>query len=224
MAQVAFSTKRIQIDKANLTIVVAVSLATFVTIFSLVSCKALLSQRAYQAKVIAKKTAAKKQLDSNIQAVQGLVNSYKEFVAPPNNLIGGTSTGQGDRDGDNAKIVLDALPSKYDYPALATSLEKLISDSGNKISAISGTDDELNQQKTDPTAAPTPVEIPFSANISGNYGSVQNLIGVFEKSIRPINIQKLVINGSDKQLTMSIDAKTYYQPEASLNITSEVVK
>jgi Tfp pilus assembly protein PilO len=224
MAQLAFNTKRLQISKANLTMVIAISIATFVTIFSLVSCKALLSQRAYQAKVIAKKEVAKKQLDSNLKAVEGLTNSYKEFIAPANNLIGGTTTGQGDRDGDNAKIVLDALPSKYDYPALTASLEKLIKDSGNSIVTISGTDDELNQQNADPNSAPTPIEIPFNTTIAGNYSSAQNLISVFERSIRPINIQKFVINGSDKELTLTIDAKTYYQPETSLNITSEVVK
>src|SRR5574338_279847 len=109
------STKRILIDKANSTIVLAVGIAAFLTVFSMVSSKALLSRRAYQSKVIELQEKARDQLNANYQA----------FVDRPENIIQGSSTGKGERDGDNAKIVLDALPSVYDFPGLTSSLEKI---------------------------------------------------------------------------------------------------
>lgn len=224
MAKMDLSTKRLQIDKANLTIIIVTSVAAFLTVFSLVACRSLLSQRSYQSKVIAKKEVAKKQLENNIKSSEKLVASYKAFVSTPDNVIGGSSTGQGDRDGDNAKIILDALPSKYDFPALATSLEKLVTERNYKIVSITGTDDELTQLTAVETSTPEPVEMPFVINVQGNYDSMQSLVEVFERSIRPFYVTKLSLNGSDSAITLGITAKTFYQPEKSLSIKNEVVK
>lgn len=224
MAKMDLSTKRLQIDKANLTIIIVTSVAAFLTVFSLVACRSLLSQRSYQSKVIAKKEVAKRQLENNIKSSEKLVASYKAFVSTPDNVIGGSSMGQGDRDGDNAKIILDALPSKYDFPALATSLEKLVTERNYKIVSITGIDEELTQLTAVETSTPEPVEMPFVINVQGNYDSMQSLVEVFERSIRPFYVTKLSLNGSDSAITLGITAKTYYQPEKSLSIKNEVVK
>jgi hypothetical protein len=224
MARLTLSTKRLQINQANLTIVVVTAVAAFITIFSAVAAKALIAQHSYQAKVIAKKEVAKKQLRSNLTAVNNLLISYQQFVAQPDNIIGGTASGQGDRDGDNTKIILDALPSKYDFPAVATSLEKLITDKNAKIIQITGTDDELNQQSTEPSGAPQPVDIPFEINIESSYATTQDIIGVFERSVRPFKVSALTLTGKDGALVLDLKAKTYYQPEKALNIKTEVVK
>ncbi len=219
------STKRVMIDKANVTVVIAVSIAVFVTIFCLVASKALLSQRAYQARVIGAQEQARDQLQANIKAADALTTSYKAFASAPQNVIGGSATGSGERDGDNARIVLDALPSKYDFPALATSLEKLIKGQNLAIASITGTDDESNQQATSASDSPKPVEMPFKVSVSGNYDSVQNLIKVFELSIRPININQLTFKASQGgSLSLDVDAKTYYQPEKGFEFKTEVVK
>jgi hypothetical protein len=224
MAKVAISTKRLQIDKANMTIIVITAIATFVTVFSLVASRALLSQRAYQAKVISKKEVAKKQLQENVRAAEELVVSYKAFVGSPSNILGGSATGQGDRDGDNAKIILDALPSKYDFPALTTSLEKLAIERNYTIVAIKGVDDELAQTTAEQNQDLKPVEMPFSFSVEGDYATMQGLVEVFERSIRPFNITVLQLSGDDKALTLTTEAKTFYQPEKGLSIKKEVIK
>ncbi len=217
------STKQLQIDKANLRIVTAVSIAAFITVFSLVASKSLLSQRSYQAKVIAKKQIAKDTLEANIRASKQLVSSYQTFVQTSTNVIGGNPQGQGDRDGDNARIVLDALPSKYDFPALTTSLDKILS-KDYKIESINGTDDEINQSTVVQSATPQKVEIPFQVVVTTNSQALQGLLTVFERSIRPMDIQTLALSGKSDALNVTITAKTYYQPEKSLQITSQVVK
>ena len=225
MAQLDLKPKRVQIDKANLTVVAAVTIAAFVTVFSLVAIKSLWSQRSYQAKVISAREDARDQLATNIDNAATLTTSYKQFVSSTVNVIGGSAAGTGERDGDNARIVLDALPSKYDFPALATSLEKLIKSQGLSIESIVGVDDELNQAGAADNPTPVAVEMPFKLTVAGDYTAQQRLVGVLEKSIRPFVINELVMDADEGgAISMTIDAKTFYQPEKSLNVKSEVIK
>ena len=172
-----------------------------------------------------KKEKAKKQLAANVTAKDSLVSSYQQFEARTQNIIGGNPSGTGQNDGDNARIVLDALPSKYDFPALTTSIEKLLAQtaSGVKIESITGTDDEVNQSKAKITT-PTPVEMPFQASVTGSYAGLKSLVDGFERSIRPFNITALSLSGTDNSLRMDMSAKTYYQPEKKINIQLKEVR
>lgn len=219
------SVKRLQIDKANSIVVAIVAIAAFVTIASLMATRALIGQQSYQAKLITEKEKAKDQLKKNIEAVGPLTNSYNAFVSGAQNILGGNPAGSGARDGDNARLVLDALPSKYDFPALTTSLEKLILERGMTIESITGTDEELAQVDVD-TAEPTPIEMPFQIVAAGPYANVQELVRVFDTySIRPFHVQTLSVNaGEGNSLKLTLGAKTFYQPAKSLDITKKVVE
>jgi hypothetical protein len=217
----ALSGKRLQISKANATMAIIVSGAAFVTIFSLVTCRSLIIQRNYQAKVISEKKKTLAQLKANNKAVEELVTSYKTFVGSSENIIGGNATGTGDRDGDNAKIVLDALPSKYDYPAVVTSLEKILT--GYKINSITGTDDGLSQ-KDEGQDSPQVVEMPIEVNFEGSTSSVQDIISTLQRSIRPFRVTSLTLTGKDAKLVADIHVKTYYQPSKAVTITKKEVK
>lgn len=216
------STKHAQINKANATMVTIIAVASFLVVFSLVASKALTSQWAYQGRVIKEKQKAVDQLKTNVKAVDSLVASYSAFVNQPENLIKGNSAGKGDRDGNNARLVLDALPSKYDFPGLTSSIEKLLS--GYTINSIEGSDDEVNQAQNKAAATPEPVQIPFSISVNSSYANSKLLVLTLERSIRPIQIQKIELNGADANLQTIIDGITYYQPEKSLNIKTKVVK
>ena len=223
MANNPLSSKRLQIDKANASMVAFLAVAAFIAVFSLVASKALLSQRSYQSRVIAEKKKALTQLKTNNQAATELVAAYKSFVAAPENIIAGSASGSGDRDGDNAKIVLDALPSKYDFPALVTSIEKILKAKNYDIDTIAGEDDELNQsQQTD--AALQPVEMPFDATINGNFDVAQGFIDLLQRSVRPIQLVKVEFTGADNKLKIHVTAKSYYQPQKTIKITKKVVK
>ena len=223
MINIQNSAKRIQVTKAQATVIATIAGAVFITVFSLVSAKSLWTQRAYQAKVIDKKEKARVQLENNLNAVDGLVASYKNFTSNPTNLLGGNPSGTGEKDGDNARLILDALPSKYDFPALTTSLEKLLVDRKFKIDGITGTDDELAQAKA-ASGDSKPVDMPFQISVTGSDTSVQDLLTVFEKSIRPFQATKLSLKGGTTDLKLVLDAKTYYQPEKTVNIKLENVK
>jgi hypothetical protein len=240
------SVKRIQIDKANSTIVIAVAVAAFCLAFSLISARALIARQSYQNKVKDAREKALEQLKENIEAVEDLKVKYSEFVSRSENLIGGSSAGTGERDGDNARIVLDALPSKYDFPALASSLEKMLTDRNYKILAITGTDDEANQNGAPvdtsnpaaaaavaaaaPTTTATPtapvgsaVPMPFELGAEGQYDAITALLDVLRHSIRPIQAQTVTLTAVEGAIQLTITGQSFFQPERTLNVKEEVV-
>jgi hypothetical protein len=224
MAMNAISSKRALIDKANARLVVYVSVAAFVLVFSLVATKTLVSQAAYQNKVIHAKRTAVAQLKADIAATSQLKTAYDAFNSTPQNVLGGSTTGTSPQDGTNSKIILDALPSSYDFPGLTTSLEALLGGQKVQISSIAGTDDEVAQSANQNSITPQPVPIPFTTFTTGTYTDAQNVVMAYERSIRPMQIQTLDITGAKNELILSIAAQTYYQPAKSLNIKQQVVK
>lgn len=217
------SLKQIAIDRANASVVAAVAIGSSVTIFCFFASRALLSQKAYQDSVIAKKEAAAGQLSQNVASVQQLKNSYDAFISRDVNMINGSKDGATDRDGDNAKITLDALPGSYDFPALATSLEKIMNSRNVRIESINGNDDEIAQKdKSDPN--PQPVQIPFRFAASGSDDQIYDLLGDLQRSIRPFHPLTLSLVANTEGLRLSYDGVTYYTPAKSLSIKKEVLK
>ncbi|HTB48998.1 MAG TPA: hypothetical protein VK712_02855 [Verrucomicrobiae bacterium] len=225
MAKAQISTKRLAISKANAQVVIVVAVASFISVFCLVASQAVWSQTRYQARVTSKSELAHQKLQKNIKAFSSLVTSYKAFVSTPTNVIGGNPNGTGDKDGDNAKIILDALPSTYDFPALTSSLEKILTAGNFDVTSITGTDDQLNQQGNTSSPNPTPVPMPFTFSVdNASYISVAQLITTLQQSIRPIQIDSIDLSGGDSDMTLTVNAHTYYQPGKSLNIATQVVK
>jgi hypothetical protein len=225
MAKPEISTKRLAIVRANAQMVGVVGAAAFVSIFCLVASKAVFSQNRYQARVTSAAEKAHQQLLQNIQAAGSLTNSFKTFDSQTTNIIGGSSTGTGNNDGDNAKIILDALPSSYDFPALTSTIEKILTDRNFTIGNITGTDDQVNQQNNTSSPNPQPVQMPFSFTVSNaNYTAVQQLIDTLQASIRPIAIDSITMSGGVNDMSLTVDAHTYYQPAKSLTVTTKAVK
>lgn len=219
------STKRLAISKANAQMVIIVGFAAFISVFCLVASKSVFSQNRYQAKVISAKEKAHKQLQTNIQTYGKLASAYNAFNDASTNVIGGNANGSGDNDGTNSKIILDALPSNYDFPALTSSLEKVLTDSNLKVTDITGTDDQLNQQSNSSSPDPKPVTIPFSFTVSNaSYASINQLVTKLQQSIRPIKVNSMDLSGSLNDMTVTVNGETYYQPSKTVNITKQVVK
>ncbi len=225
MAKQQMITKRVAISKASAQIVAVVGIAAFVTVFCLVASKAVFSQNQYQARVTSAKEKAHKQLQDNLKAFDSLSAHYTAFNNASTNIIGGLNGGSGDNDGSNTKIILDALPSSYDFPGLTSSLEKIFADNSLKVSDITGTDDQVNQQGNLSSPNPQPIPIPFSFTISNaGYQSVQQLMNKLQSSIRPIQVDTIDVSGGNSDMTIKVDAHTFYQPALNLNISKKVIK
>lgn len=216
--------KHLQLSQAQTATIVAAAIGIFVVVFTIFVGKTLVSQHSYQSKVINEKQTALNQLTSNEKAAEGLVKSYKQFESQPVNAIGGTPSGTGPQDGDNATLILEALPTKYDFPALTSSLEKIITGQNMTIQSIAGQDEQTEQQNNTTSSDPQPVDMPFSVGAEGSYQQVQSLVGVFEHSIRPFQIQTIELKGDQGDMTVNITAQTFYQPAKNFNIKKETVK
>jgi hypothetical protein len=234
MAVLEAPTKRLAISKANTQMVAVLGIASFITVFCLVASFSVWSTMSYQVKVISASQKAKNQLSTDITAYNSLVSSYEKFDAPTTNVLGGSintsTTGTSDgnsfnNSGDNAKIVLDALPSAYDFPALATSVETILNNGGFDIGNITGTDNQATEQSNSSSPDPQPVAMPFEFNvINTNYTSIGQLFSTLNDSIRPMQINTIDMEGSGNQMTLTVNAQTYYQPAKTLNITNQVVQ
>jgi hypothetical protein len=210
------SNKHGLISKNNTRMFVILAIAGVILSFSLVSSITLVRRMNYQAKVVNSRSKAQKQLKDNLAAVDSLVAAYKNFDEAAESVIGTADS--------NSKIVLDALPSKYDFPALTTSLENLLVTGGFSNIDISGADNEATAEQN--STSPVPIEIPFIISAKGSYANLQTLINNLQRSIRPFKILKLDITataGSDST-SFTITAVTYYQPEKNLDIPLEEIK
>lgn len=230
--QIKTSVKHLLINKANNIMFGVVAVSSLIVMFSLLSAKALLSQSNFQHKVLKAKNTSISQLKSNITAANTLKNQYNAFESENPNIIGGQGgtnpTGNGPSDGDNARIVLNALPSQYDFPALTSSLEKIVKNDNIGVQGIGGTD-YSGQPTGDTSTAPSSQTsqaqpIPFTLSVQASYNSSFTLIKDLERSIRPFDITNLSLQGNPSAMTVNIQANTYYQPGVSLQIGSKELK
>ena len=223
-----FSIKYSLIDKANQKIVVMTSIAVASLIFALFGVSSLVRQALFNGRVMNEKRAALKTLKTNKANIDTLVSSYGSFANEDVNILGGSKSGSATRDGDNSRIVLDALPSQYDFPAFVTSIEKLVqSQGGVTISALGGTDNSTSSASNaaqPALASATPVELKVPLSVTGDYTKIQAFIKTLESSIRPLYVNNLRLSGSDSSMTLNTDLTTYYQPEARFDVTTKVVK
>ncbi len=208
------SKKRVAIDKDQQRILIAIAVAAAAIVFSLFASRVLWSKISHQRQVISAKQAARDQLDLNLESLEKLESSYLVFDQEPESILGNSGE-------SNAKVVLDALPSKYDYAALLTSLEEVASEGGISISEISGADLELEAQQS--SDAPAPEIIELRIGVDTTYGGAETFLELLERSIRPFDVRSINLTGEDSQLNASIELTTHYQPETNVGILSEEI-
>lgn len=209
------SQKRVLIDRANRSMFTAIVIAAALLVFTVVSLFSLAKVYNHRAKVISEKKLASKTLSANDVEIGKLITSFKAFEGASESVMGTSEK--------NSKIVLDALPPKYDFPALATSLEKILTDGGYNITSIAGVDNEASEVDED-TANPKPVAMPFTISVSGPYDKIKNLSFDLERSIRPVHIVTVDLSGSASSAVMTISAITYYQPGKNLDVSIKEIR
>lgn len=219
--------KRLPMDNDSSRLLVIVSVDAVITVFCLVSTKALLSQASYHRRVLSADRKALKQLNDNITAANTLVTQYQVFEnGSPTNLIGGKNSTDANLqppDGDNARLVLNALPSKYDFPALITSVTKILNTDHAANPNITGTDLSISSSDNS-SASPQAIAIPLTITGDLSYADSQTLIKDIERSIRPYDITNLQMRGSNANMQLTISLNTYYQPPLTINISTKEIK
>lgn len=218
--------KRQQIELAGRYMFIWVVAAAVAVSFCIATGQYLFAKWEYNNKIIGAKYKAADTLGKNITAATELKKQVDALVA--NSDLASVKTNPDD---STTKSVLDALPISNDTAALATSLQQaILNRSGVTIESITVPPEvEIGSENTgeEVAAAPTgaqPQEVKFSFVVSGSFDKIKTLTSDLERTIRPIKVTAVIMNGNDANLRASFEAITYYQPAKSVNATEETVK
>lgn len=206
-SNIAATTKRQLIKKSGSTVVIAMAISAIIVAFSLVTINYLWDLSQHNKRVIKEKSAASNILEQNVENIELIQNNFTVLEA-------GDTT---------SAVILDALPSKYDFPALTTSLESLVKRSGLTLNSFSGDDEEDAALQIQ--TQPAPIEIPFTLNVSGSYSNIQKFVKNLEVTIRPMKIVRMELKGSsDSAMKATVSVITYYQPATSLEVETRILQ
>ena len=214
------SLKQIQINKDLKIIMLWAGSATFIVLFCLISIYSMSKVFNYQNQVLLDNNKALSILKNDQSAENNLVKSYQNFNNSPTNIIGGVSSSDTQNNGNNTKIILDALPSALDYPALLSSVQSLLGSEGVTINSITGAGNQSSSSTTNSNSS-KPQSLTFSFSVSGPYSNIQNVISTFERSIRPMQFQSIDLSGNQSSMNLTATVQTYYQPMVGFNVSTE---
>ncbi|HYG84270.1 MAG TPA: hypothetical protein VD907_05335 [Verrucomicrobiae bacterium] len=221
--------KRQQIAAANRSVFVWTAVAAIIVAFSLVLLQFLLQQMVFNERVLNEKRHTDHTLSQNLQAADKLKEEVNVLLA--NSDLASVRAKPTD---SNLNVVLDALPAELDSLNLGSSLQSVfLAGTVRSIERLSVTSLEQNAPSEEDTVVEDasisqtthqPQEIGFSFTVSGDYNNIRNALLALERSIRPIQVSSITIEGSDSNLTASVEAKTFYQPAKKVELKDKTVQ
>lgn len=213
--------KRQQIAQANRMVFVWVAIASVVLSFAIIGGQFLVSKAIYNNKVLTEKKLTRSTLEKNIKAADKL---KKEVAVLSDNQA--LRSARVNDDETTLQVIIDALPTKEDALALGSSLQLVILPKAGVIVESLTVGDTLaavtEEEASTASAAATPIT--FTAIFTGNAQQIKAALLAIEKTIRPISIDNLTVEGADSNLKATISATTYYQQPKTLDMQSRVVE
>lgn len=206
--------KRQQIKAANKTVFMWVIIAAAVIGIASVASEFLLRQFFFNMEVIGQKQETERILKDNLVTYGELRKNIEKLIANEN--LGVLKKG----DNSNAlQVIIDSLPTEDNQAAFAASMQsEVLSRSGVVIDGFGvGAGSSGSDAGVIPTTS-TAQQMPFNFSITGQYAQVIQALRDIERSVRPIDIQQLKLEGNDQSLKATISAVTYYQPTKHVKI------
>jgi hypothetical protein len=213
--------KRQQIEMAGRYMFIWVAVAAVAVSFCLATGQYMFTKWAYNNKVLTAKYKASDTLTKNINNANELKKEVDALIANPD--LASVKTDPNDT---ATKSILDALPTTLDPAALATSLQQVILNrSGVTIENIS-VPSEVDSSGTGATSSvnATPQEAKVTFVVSGSYSQIRTMVHDLERTIRPIKVVGVTLNGTDANLRATFDAVTYFQPAKNTDAKRETIK
>ena len=207
----AGTVNELKMKKLKQWMLIAVVIAAIVVSFSMVFIKFLFDLWVYNNNVQAAQRTTQETLEFNLEAYEGLFEDFQVL-----------EEAQGTPRSPDADIVFDSLPTNYDYPALASSIQKLASSSGVTLRDFRGVDEE--GAVPGPSFSPEPHTIEFGVELSGSYEDIQVFINALDLSIRPFHIELIELRGSEDALRADINIRTYFQPTQNLDYPERTIQ
>ncbi|HEX4662001.1 MAG TPA: type 4a pilus biogenesis protein PilO [Candidatus Saccharimonadales bacterium] len=212
--------KRQQIELAGKAVFIWVAIAAVAVSLAVVALQFLYQQWTFNNSVLSAKYKASTTLHANVDAADKLKQNVNQLVG---NSDLASIRAQGSD--SNLQVVLDALPSRADVTALATSVQQVIAPhSGVSLESITVPTEAQDSSVTSTDTTVGPVEQKFTVVVTGSYDKIHGFTQDLEKTIRPMKVVGMTLSGSDNSLRASIDVITYYQVSKSVNITKKVIR
>ncbi|MCA9338777.1 hypothetical protein KC939_00340 [Candidatus Saccharibacteria bacterium] len=221
----ALTGKRQQIAHSNKMMFLWVAGASVVVAFALVASIFLIKQMVFQTKIIAAKAETNNTLQSNIDVAPELKKEVEKLIANPN-----LTDARAKADQNNLSVIFDALPYVADDIGFGSSLQSvLLSGLGTPenitINSLSSSTAEEGEEIAGVAVPEGAQELAFSFTITGSDKDIQEILKRFDRSIRPIQIDSLSLQaGEGGKVTASIQARTFYQPAKTLELTNKTVE
>ncbi|MEI8187458.1 MAG: hypothetical protein WCG30_00745 [Candidatus Saccharibacteria bacterium] len=230
-----FASKRVQLNKANQLIFISVAISVFIVIFTIFAAKNLISQGSYLNRVIAEKKKAYDVLTADNKAISNLETSYRAFINQPQNMIGGAPNGLNGNDGNNAKIVLDALPTSSDVNAWTLNFVNLNSLLGQQsdfmtvgaaAAVAAPVASKTNTTSPGLSVKPSTVTLSVTGSFKADFPAIPAIFASLNQPIIPIQVKSMsfAAGTSTTPAVVSFTASTFYQPPYQFSIGKEIVK
>ena len=207
--------KRQKIQDSNKTMFIWIAGTSVIVGFAAVLCWFLWQQTMFRMEIAASKENTANVLKANNLAVEELRADILTLQTDSALLSSRISTEE-----NAVQVVLDALPADPNPLALGASLQEVfIAEVPNlkveslKVDPIVDGEDDLGDQ------------VSFSLSVSASDpNTLTQLLRRFEKSIRVINIDNLLVERSIDKYQMTIKAYAYYEPEKTLRLEEEPLR
>jgi hypothetical protein len=220
--------KRTQITKANRTMFLWIAAGSVVVGCALVVAFFLAQKLVYNEKVLAEKEKTVATLNANNAIIPELETQVR--VLDTNEALESVRASDDDQ---TIQVILDALPSDANSLALGASLqnkllagisgltlESLQVDPVVGVESLTDTASEQDASATDSGAN----QITFQFAVSGSQDALKQVLTNLERSIRAIDILSLRIESQGSTQLMSIQARAFYEPAKTIELTDKVVK
>ena len=222
--------KRQQIGAANKTVFLWIIIASVVVGVCAVTIQFMFRQMMFNSKINHELSITNTDIKKNIASYDSLKSDVDKLTADSNlNIL------QKGEESTPLQVVIDAMPTLEDRAALATSMQlEVLKPSGVTIESFGVSNNEpsvaigatttpdkadLKERKTDNQLKIEDIPaftVDFS--IAGTFDQVQQALRDMERSIRPINIVSLDIDGNSNKLTLTISALAYYIPTKTVDL------
>jgi Tfp pilus assembly protein PilO len=212
--------KRQQISAANRVVFAWIVAASLVIGICGVFAQFLIRQLAFNNKIYGALATTSQTIDKNINSYDSLKASVVKLVADVNlnSLKKGESS-------TPLQVIIDALPTEENRSALATSMQtEVLGPSGVTINSFSVTDSDSGLAVAPSVTGTDASSFDFSFSITGSYAQVQQAIKNMERSIRPITVKSISVQGTSEKLDANITATTYFQPAKDIQLKQGEVK
>lgn len=215
--------KRQQIASANKMIFVWVIVASVAIAFCGVTMQFLVRQAIFNQKIIGAKLEAQGTLSKNIDNVKTLKQNIDALQADSR-----LSQVKANPEDTNLKVVLDALPTTDDGTALGASLQQVILPKSGVNTTDLTTISQADLAVADPSAALTSLTGTPTSNFTfastGDYNRIKAMLGDLERTIRPMDVQKLSLQSTDGQVKATVEGVSYYSPQQTVQVGKKTLK